>query len=270
MIRTGRQLLALGSIVVVLTAMLGTTPADAKPAPPTPIPRGEYVYRGSFCYTYTWPGGLYSEGGCFDRPSTLTVDAPTGSVQRSTERDNCRDYIREETVDYQTDGIHLLRTYVDGGSRPATSDPDCGALVSIPQVCNPIPAPLILPTGAKPGQHLSYTMVCAPFDVHRVSIDVVGTKDVMISGTWLTTVIIRTRLEATSIWGPFRSTREGWVIPSNGLVVFSKVRVVVPNYLLITTETFNFRSVLSTCSTCPAATQAGHVYCPGLHCRARH
>jgi hypothetical protein len=249
-IRNGRRVLALGSIVV-LTAMAGTATAYAKPAPPTPIPRGEYVYRGSFCYAFSWPRALYSEGGCFGRPSKLTVHAPTGSVQRSTGRDNCRDYIREETVDYQTDGIHLLRTYMDGGDRLGTNDPDCGRIVSIPQVCNPIPAPLILPTGAKPGQHLTYTMVCAPFVVHQVSIDIVGTKEVMIGGKWLTTLIIRTSEEVINHLGGFKSTQEAWVIPRNGLVVFSKVRIVAHNYLVVMTETLNFRSVLSTCSTCP-------------------
>lgn len=249
MIRNGRRTFALVSIVVVLTAMVGTIPAHADAEPPTPIPPGEYLYRGSYCYSFISP--VHSEGGCGDRPSKLVVDAPTGSTQRTTERDNCRDYVHEETVDYQPDGIHLLQTYTDHGGRLGTNgDPDCGLNVSL-TVCNPIPAPLILPTGAKPGQHLSYTMVCAPYVVHQVAIDIVGTKKVMIGRKWETTLVIRTRDELTSPRGPYVLTQEDWVIPRNGLVVFSKWRAVSNNVFVIMRETLNFKSVLSTCSTCP-------------------
>lgn len=237
-----------------LAALASVTNEHAQAEPPTPIPPGTYDYRGLWSGTSS-TGGFSS--GRID--SKLTVDAPDGSTQHSTSRgDNCRDNVFERTVDYQPDGIHLVRTYRDTGARMGTNGSSCPTGLSVPQVCNPIPAPLILPTGAKPGQHLGFTMACA-FDVHQVSIDIVGRKKVMVEGEWVTTLVVRFRediIAPLSLGLTLVYSGENWVIPRNGLVVFDKSRLSYYNPAGFT-GSWRFTSSLTTCSTCPVAKQAG-------------
>lgn len=241
----------LGVILVALTWHLTSSAAHAAPAPPTPIPPGTYTYHGTWSHSLRWNIGIYSWYGRGDWNQKTVIGAPTGSTQTWTQRTDCPEWIYEQKVDYRPDGIHLLQTYRDTGERPWADPERCATGLSVPQACHPLTAPLILPTGAKPGQRLSYTMACAPESVHRVSIVIVGWKNVTVSGTSWAALVIRTRDDIISSAGTFVHASEDWVNPRNGLLIFGRSRLFSDNLFGFMTGVWDFSSALSTCSSCP-------------------
>jgi hypothetical protein len=230
----------------------------AASAPPAPIRPGTYRYHHETCKyvsSVVFPGG----GGCWYDAVKVTVDPASGSGQRSHSNfrgdDGC-DYVSEQTVDYQPDGIHLLQTMRD--DRHSLVAPECGMGVvrfGTIEVCNPVPSPLILPTGAKPGYHLSFTMAC-PSDwganIRQVSIDIVGTKKVMIDGRGTTTLVALTHDKMTNAFYSYERTYRSWVTPRNGLIVWEKGTYYAPNVFTYAIR-MRWTTALSICATCSSS-----------------
>lgn len=245
---------ALRGALIALTSTVGVAPAQAR-AEPGPIPPGEYAYGGTLCNDLSVNNGPSIGGFCGPYDFVFVADEPTGSTQRHSVRYPCPDYADERIVDYQPDGIHLVRTYWDNGHRPPlVGDARCGTGPGVRELCNPIPAPLILPTGARPGQHLSYVMACAPGNLHFVSIDIIGTKTVTIERKRVTTLVVRTRDDVIAPQGTIEITVVSWVLPSNGLVVLKQGTSVSRNVFAVMTLDWEWNEWLSACSSCPHPT----------------
>jgi hypothetical protein len=171
-----------------------TPPPGATPAKPaTP---GTYTYDNQGTSTFGAPPAK----------SPLTVDPPAGTRQHST-NDTGSSGKTETTLDYQSDGVHLVEIKITNGS------------TTFDFVGNP--PPLAAPTGVKPGQSVDFDLSTNPpgTNIH-VHIDFVRMETITIGGQPVDTMVIH---QVGTLSGNLTGTQtmDAWVAPQQDLFVKS-------------------------------------------------
>ena len=149
-------------------------PAGRALAPPTP---GTYRYDTSGATTF----GI-AAAQPFPAVTTLVVDPPVGTTQRSTR--SLRDAagngpVTELTLDYRPRGVYLVALKVTVG---------VGG-VSTGQELRPAAPVLLLATGARPGAHSEADLGAAP-GAH-LTVDVVGDERVTVAGQGVDALVMK-------------------------------------------------------------------------------
>ena len=187
----------------------GATPSgsSASSTPPRPLLPGTYRYDTSGQSTVS--GGATGTTS-YPPVTTLVADPPQGARQHLTR--DLRDAhgngtVVETTETFEPDGVHL-----DDLKTTTTS-----AGISQQQAFQPSPAPLVLPTGAHPGTHLQFTMSNSTITA-KVTIDVVGTQQLVVGGTVVDALVVRT---VTDLSGEVtgRTASDASVVPDHDLTV---------------------------------------------------
>lgn len=162
-----------------------TAPTTAAPAPVaasqvlTPAAAGTYRYDTS--------GATVVAGSTVPFPAvtTLVVDPPVGTRQRSTRtlRDGSGNGSAIElTLDYRPTGVHLVGLRLTTGFAGATDTRELAPRAPV----------LLLPTGARTGTHLEYDLAAAGAPgTARLVVDVLGGERLTIGGRAADTLVIR-------------------------------------------------------------------------------
>lgn len=136
-------------------------------------------------YRYSTAGSTTVAGSTivFPGTTTLVVDTPSGTRQRSTR--NLRDAAgngtaTEFTLDYRPNGIYLVGLRITIGFSGTSDTRDL----------TPANAVLLLPTGARPGAHLEADLAVGA-GTARLTVDVLGEESLVIGGLAVNTLVMR-------------------------------------------------------------------------------
>lgn len=155
-----------------------------------------------------------SEGGSTWQSLVLVVDPARGTTQRSRYTYTTSDgtiFTAESTLEYLADGVHEQEERTSQG----TDSWDCRT----------VPAPLVLPTGAKPGYQVTYNPTCTGTGYYAVgftksvTVGISGTNTVWVDGSTVATLVVEASWSYVSGGTTGSGKEETSVLPSNDLVV---------------------------------------------------
>ena len=185
----------------------GPTAAPVSAASPSPVPAGLYRYDTTGSSTVS--GGVSSTS---PEPPVTTIryDRPDATSQHSFQdmRDAHGNGSTTDTIlDYRPDGIHLLYVKVTATYSGITQS----------YAFTPSPAPLVGPTGAPVGYHVSFTMSDGTTTA-QVILDVLAHQAMSVGGSTVSTAEVRT---VTHLSGQVngQSTSLSWNTLDDGLAV---------------------------------------------------